>query len=106
MWIFLNDAFLSVVAHRHEPDMLLVRARARGDIERVFPDADVSHSPDADYAYRATLAREVVARVLAEQVAGITYPNFKSSIKEPDRHDACMAVWSVMHRFQTDRARG
>lgn len=106
MWIFFNDAFLSIVAHRHQPDMLLVRSRARGDIERVFPDADVSHSPDADYAYRATLAREEVAKAIASQIESIGYPNFKSSIKEPDRHHACMDVWSVMHQFQTNRVRG
>jgi hypothetical protein len=84
---------------------LLVRARVAGDIERVFPDAVVTMTPDADYRFRAVLPRKIVAAVLAEQVASISYPNFKSSIKEADRHNACMDVWSVMHRLQTDRAR-
>lgn len=37
MWICLNDAFLSIVAHRDKPGVLLVRARRPGDIERTFP---------------------------------------------------------------------
>jgi len=103
VWIHLSDAFLSVVAHRHDPDMLLVRGRVEGDIQRVFPAAIVTMTPDADYRYRATIPRKTVAAALAEQVASISYPNFKSSIKEADRHDACMDVWSVMHRFQIAR---
>jgi hypothetical protein len=105
MWIFTSDSFLSVVAHRHDPGMLLVRARVAGDIGRVFPGVIETETPTADYRYRATIPRKTVAAVLAEQVASISYPNFKSSIKEADRHDACMDVWSVMHRLQTDRAR-
>ena len=38
MWIFLSDSFLSIVAHRDKPGVLLVRARRAGDIEAVFPD--------------------------------------------------------------------
>lgn len=105
MWIFLNNAFLSAVAHRTQPDDLLVRGRVAGDIGRVFPGVIETETPSADYRYRATIPRKTVAAVLAEQVASISYPNFKSSIKEADRHDACMDVWSVMHRLQTDRAR-
>jgi hypothetical protein len=41
MWVFLNDSFLSIVAHRTEPGVLLVRARTAGDIEAVFPQAHV-----------------------------------------------------------------
>ncbi len=106
MWIFLNDAFLSVVAHRHQPNALLVRARVAGDLERVFPGVDVAMTPSADYRYRATVSREEVARVLAEQVAGIGYDNFKNSVTQHDRHDAYFRCWSAMNELQRERARG
>ena len=32
MWIYLNDAFLSIVADRDDPSRLLVRGRFAGDI--------------------------------------------------------------------------
>jgi hypothetical protein len=38
MGIFLNDAFLSIVDKDGDGTTLLVRARRKGDIERVFPD--------------------------------------------------------------------
>ncbi len=98
MWIFLNNAFLSIVAHRDKPDLLLVRARAEGDIERTFPDAETC--PVADYRYRAELPRQEVATAIAERVSGIDYDNFKGSVQETDRHDAYLHVWSAMFSFQ------
>jgi hypothetical protein len=102
MWIHLNNAFLSVVAHRHQPDMLLVRARVAGDIEKVFPAAVVSETLEADYLFRAVLPRPVVASVLSGLAAGIEYDNFKRSVADNDRHDAYYECWLAMRRLQLD----
>jgi len=103
MWIFFNDAFLSVVAHKTQPESLLVRARAAGDIEAVFPGAVVSHTPSHDYAYRAVLPRMVVADALFRRADSIDYPNFKDSVPEEDRHDVYFDVWRSMMEFQRFR---
>jgi len=100
MWIFLNDAFLSIVDKGGDGNTLLVRARKRGDLERVFPDAEVQESRRNDYRFRARLDRERVAQVIAASVRAVTYPNFKGSVAETDRHDAYLGVWEVMHRYQ------
>jgi hypothetical protein len=106
MWIFLSDAFLSVVADKHDPSgpRLLVRARREGDIEHVFPDAEVDTTPAADYRFRAWLPRERVAAVLTQQVENLAYTNFKSSIRDHAYHEAAMGAWSVMHRYQGQQA--
>lgn len=96
MWIFLNDAMLSIVEHRDDAGTLLVRARIRGDIQRVFPDAAVAENQMADYRFRANVAREAVAAALASAVHAIDYPNFKASVRETTRHDAYLNVWSAM----------
>lgn len=100
MWIFMSDSFLSIVAHRTKPGILLVRARLPGDIKRVFPQAKVTVTPSADYMYRSELKADVVAARIAESIVDIDYDNFKNSISDPDRHDACMTVWSAMYRLQ------
>jgi hypothetical protein len=100
MWVFLNNAMLSIVAERSNPGVLLVRARSAGDIEQVFPDAEVSETPTADYRFRAEVPTETVAEALATQVRGIDYPNFKSTIRETGRLHAYHDVWSVMARYQ------
>ena len=41
MWVQFNNAFLSIVENRDNKLELLVRARIKGDIEKIFPEADV-----------------------------------------------------------------
>lgn len=105
MWIFLNDAFLSIVDKEGDGTTLLVRAREEGDIERVFPDAKVIHTPHNDYPYRARIDREQVAERIADAVRHIRYGNFKATVREPDRHDAYLGVWREMVRFQERKSR-
>ncbi|MEC4747164.1 hypothetical protein [Methylomicrobium sp. Wu6] len=73
MWIFLNNAFLSIVDKGGDGNTLLVRARHTGDIERSFPDADVQIGGGTDYRYRAQIDREQVAQALADSVRSIDY---------------------------------
>lgn len=115
MWIVLNDAYLSIVdakaAVDYKPntspdldDMLVVRARVKGDIERVFgPDVQVHRTPTRDYLYRAYVRREDVAHALMAEVFMLDYGNFKDSVREDDRHSAYAAIWGVMYRFQNSR---
>ena len=105
MWIFLNDSFLSIVADRDQPNSLMVRARIRGDIERVFPGYDVVETPSADYAFRATIPRRIVAGRLAAYAASIGYDNFKDSVADYARHDAYIGVWTTMHRYGASAGR-
>ena len=100
MWICLSNAFLSIVDASNEPGTLLIRARRAGDIEAVFPNAKVVQSIGRDYLYRAGIAREEVATVLAEQAMRLVYPNFKSSVADPRLHAAYSSTWSIMSQLQ------
>jgi hypothetical protein len=98
VWIYLNDAFLSIVAHREQPENLLVRARVRGDLERIFPGCDVAETRTADYRFRAVIPRGAVAGRLAELALDIDYPSFKPSVQEGARHQTYYDVWSATMR--------
>ncbi len=98
MWIFLNDAALSVVEDRADPKRLLVRSRVKGDIQTALPLADVFEDLEADYRYRAFVPREDLKDALARAVDGIDYANFKGSVKQRRRHLAYMDVWGAMAR--------
>ncbi|MFO1153159.1 MAG: hypothetical protein U1E42_05770 [Rhodospirillales bacterium] len=104
MWIFLNNAFLSIVAHRDDPSLLLVRARFKGDIEAVFPAAAVAETLAADYRFRAPLSRDEVAQAIALALRTMTADNFKSSVGEHWRHDLYLDVWSTLATAQRHRA--
>ena len=102
MWVFLNDAMFSFVQDRVNANELVCRARVRGDIEKVFPGADVKESTESDYRFRAWIKREVVATAMKNEVDRINYFNFKDSIakEDNDRHSAYIGVWSAMQRLQ------
>lgn len=99
MWVILNDAMLSIVASDC-PDLLMVRARVKGDIERVFPKARVSYTPERDYAYRALVPRDVVGAALSARAIGIDYGNFKDSVHEPRRKSIYSRVWETLLDLQ------
>lgn len=105
MWICLHDAFLSIVAKDCKRDELLVRARRRGDIERIFPGARVRQSEETDYRYRATIKKRRVADVLARECLDINYPNFKATVRDAALHRAYESVWHTMYRLQPARSR-
>ncbi|HWQ09025.1 MAG TPA: hypothetical protein VN436_07960 [Holophaga sp.] len=100
MWFCFNDSFLSIVQKGGEPGQLCVRARMQGDIERVFPDALVTESMNTDYRFRAFIDREQVIKAVTGRIQNLDYPNFKSSVKDPERHDAYLSIWSVMYGMQ------
>lgn len=100
MWIFLPNSFISVIQKPGDSSTLTVRARIKGDIEAVFPDAVVEANQGTDYKYRARVPREAVAQVLHDQVMGLNWHNFKGAVKDRKRHDAYMNVWSAMYAAQ------
>ena len=105
MWIFLNDAFLSIVDKGGDGSTLLVRARQHGDLERVFPGSLVQDTPSNDYRFRARIPRDQVAATMASAIASIGYTNLKGSVQDQLRHEAYLGVWEVMHRYQRKSAR-
>jgi hypothetical protein len=106
MWLFTNQSFLSIV-DKGDPSgkILLVRARRAGDIECVFPDAEVQVGGGSDYRYRARIDREQAAAAIAEAVRTIKYDNFKNTVLEADRHEAYLEVWEDMYAYQRQERR-
>ena len=102
MWLFTSKSFLSVVSDKENPtgDRLLVRSRIMGDIEEVFPSADVMETPYADYRFRAWLPRSEVTQALSRYGEDLDYTNFKNSVEDKGRIRPLMRDWSTMHEHQ------
>ena len=102
MWLFTTQGFYSVVAHRSDPAKVLVRARARSDLEALreqIPDLRIFEDADADYRYRAIVDHEKWVAAVAILAASIDYDNFKKRVAErqgPDRERAYLRVWTEM----------
>lgn len=111
MWIMLNDAFFSIVSKDCKPDEVLVRARIKGDIEKVFNAEDflaatglksveVTRYTKSDYLYRAVVPRAHIKAVMSAEVDRVVYSNFKASTRDSKLHSAYNAVWSIMAKLQ------
>lgn len=124
MWVFLNDAFFSIVDEKAkagkrkngkpcDSDVLVVRARRDREIERVFGQhmrlakrkLVVSESDKTDYRYRARIPRSVVKDVMASEVDRVVYGNFKGSVDDDTLYAAYSSVWHVMYRLQRQPAK-
>jgi hypothetical protein len=105
MWLFTTKSFLSIVEHRDRPDVLMVRARIRGDIERYFPNAKVIRDDKADYLFRAILPKHKVAAKLFDVVAEIDYLKFKSSVRDKRREAYYFSVWDTCYLMQEELSR-
>jgi hypothetical protein len=100
MWIFLNDAMLSVIEHPNAPDTLIVRSRAKEDLEATFPDRVPENTPERDYEWRTYATRKEVAALVAARLESLDYTNFKDSVQQKDRASAYLSVWAAMLGFQ------
>lgn len=110
MWIITSGAFVSIVEHRDDPGMLIVRGRFKGDVQRFLNPLPGGMriveeiTPQADYRFRAVVPREAVLHALLRAGRAINYPNFKDSIKATWRKALAMRVWSIFEREQQERA--
>lgn len=100
MWLLMNDSTLSIVNKNCAPDELLVRARKKGDIEKVFPAAEIKDGTGTDYRFRARVSRSEIAAAVAKRIMEIDYGNFKDSVQEHDRHMAYMKTWNALLPLQ------
>ena len=100
MWIQFNNSFLSIVENRDNKLELLVRARVKGDIEKIFPDANVFEDDSADYKYRAFISKAKVSAKMMFKMTNINYDNFKNSVMESERKNAYNNVWIELRKLQ------
>ena len=114
MWITSKHGFYSVVQIRTDKNLLMVRARVRGDLEKLLEISgqverncpEIISTPENDYPFRIIVARDLWENTLAPSLyKDIDYPNFKNTITDGERHRIYSAAWAVYRQLQY-RAQG
>ena len=114
MWIFCKLGFFSAVQHREKHDVLLVRARIKGDLERLLKEikdnglggqdgcfGKIQETPNADYRFRVEIRKQAFAEFLFVAAKEIDYDNFKNAAHDGTvRDEAYMDVWRAMWSAQ------
>lgn len=98
MWLFMNEAFLSLIDKSDDNNTLLVQARRT--IERLLPEANVQVGGGTDYRYCSRISSERMATVIADLIRKIHCRNFKSIVTDAVSHNSYMDVCSAMFTFQ------
>lgn len=103
MWLFCKSGFFSAVQHFENANVIHVRARFEGDLERLCEThgvkPDVSVTPGNDYRYRMNFPRKMWAEIVAKEAECIDYSNFKNAVHDgTSRDSAYMGCWSAMRR--------
>ncbi len=96
----MRDSFLSIVQYDEEPRLLEVRARYRGDIEHIFPEANVAEDGRGDYRFRSVMARERVAHAIALRTQHIDYVSLNHEVRDTSRGPSYDLVYDVMLQEQ------
>lgn len=113
MWLMTKQGFYSSVAHRGNPDIMLIRTRAREDLEALEAQlpgvSDRIYSDQmADYLYRVELTRGEWVMVLARISGEVDYDNFKSAVAREmgsERAHVYHRCWDALTRIERGFAR-
>lgn len=108
MWICFNDAFISAVQDKNDPDDLCVRARNRSHLETLFPDKEVIVYAGTDYACRVYITKGEFVDLVCRRIHEIDYRNFKKSVRDHMLHQLYGDFWGLHYAYQErlgDRSR-
>jgi hypothetical protein len=106
MWLFTTQGFYSVVAHRRDADKLIVRGRAREDLEALrdqIPEHRVFSDSNADFRWRAVVTRAEWVAAVAQLADQIDYDNFKSAVgarQGPEREGLYHGIWAALRALR------
>lgn len=120
MWLVTNRGFYSGIAHRDDPELIMVRARTDRHLEAIMdllPEgAQIVKTPDADYPCRVVIAKAAWVELCTTLAGEVDYPNFKDSVDARARdgskrerknasydHSVYMSVWGVLRRLTSQR---
>lgn len=106
MWIYTRDGFASVRASALNKDNVVLRFRTRRHAENYANacGADrIQESHDTDYRYRIEVSRRVFSGVMAREIEGLDYPNFKAAVSatgDGDYVSALHQTWVIHYDLQ------
>jgi hypothetical protein len=103
MWLFTEQGYLSIVRHRRDQGLLLVRSRDRHSLATFcartgVDEAEIEDKQSADYRFHVTCSDGVLIDFMAAAVRDLDYDNFKTrvaSTRGSAWHGALLGIWRL-----------
>ena len=103
MWICLNNGFLSCIADPLDPRSLIVRARRKIDLVRVFGrNAEIAEAPQSDYRWSISVGRQEFKKMMNAFIDAIAGTDLTDSVTDRDLHQMYQRFW--MEHFEYGEA--
>lgn len=103
MWIASKNGFFSIVENRNDSTQVLVRSRVKKDLQELFAENRIFHTPHADYPWRVFASKKEIGEIFLNQLTDLDYPNFKGAIakipSQADKLEAYHKIWSIMREY-------
>lgn len=104
MWLFSKHGFFSAVQNYNDENLIHVRARFKGDLERLCKtygvEPNVVETPRGDYPLRMDFKRETWAAIVQHEALEIDYAKFKPAVHDGTVRDrAYLAVFDTMWTY-------
>ena len=100
MWFCFNDGFVSVVEDTRGISELVVRARRKEILEKIFPEKEIVELTVSDYKYRAYCTKDEWSKIVVDRIQNIDYSNFKNSVKDNELHQMYNNFWFIHYNYQ------
>ena len=107
MWIMTRHGFFTLHVAK-KPDEVIVTSRLKADLKNQFGPAIIAYGEKIyrvacrDFAYRTYLPRKVVADVISQAVADISYDHLKDQVTGMELKELCQDIWYAGLKAQTD----
>lgn len=113
MWVFVDKGFYSAVVDDDDPELLVVRTRARADADYLVKWIKREHGVAAevvvlkrvtDYPWRVYVDRQVWGSFLVDATETMNYGNFKSRVHDVNERRAQVysSVWATLLRIENE----
>ena len=105
MWLFTKHGFFSAVENFNDKNLIHVRARFKGDLERLCATyrvrPEVKTISGSDYPFRMDFERATWTSIVQGEAQSIDYSNFKSAVHDGTKRDrAYIEVWSALQKYE------
>jgi len=77
MLITSTSGFLSVVNSQSDGDYVLVRAKHKGELSRLFDERRIQSLDHENFKYGVSVCKQEFADTLVKMIKGIDYTNFE-----------------------------